>query len=107
MRHRPRSPTSLRPRSPKRQSRSRTGRQGRGEGSQGCRTEAADAPHGPGSHAALKNGEAPEGLAIKGNADSGKYHTPDSHWYAQTVAEVWFDTVESAEAAGFTAAGAK
>ncbi len=69
--------------------------------------EAADAPHGPGSHAALENGEAPEGFTIKGNADSGKYHTPDSPWYAKTVAEVWFDTVESAEAAGFTAAGAK
>jgi small subunit ribosomal protein S2 len=69
--------------------------------------EAADAPHGAGSHAALENGEAPEGFTIKGNADSGKYHTPDSPWYAKTVAEVWFDTVESAEAAGFTAAGAK
>ena len=44
---------------------------------------------------------------IKGNAQSGKYHTPESPWYAKTVAEVWFDTVESAEAAGFTAAGAK
>jgi len=68
---------------------------------------AADAPHGPGSHAALESGEAPEGFTIKGNAQSGKYHTPESPWYAKTVAEVWFDSVESAEAAGFTAAGAK
>jgi len=67
----------------------------------------ADAPHGPGSHAALENGEAPKGFTIKGNAQSGKYHTPESPWYDKTVAEVWFDTVESAEAAGFTAAGAK
>ncbi len=68
---------------------------------------AAEAPHGPGSHAALENGEAPEGFTIKGNAGSGKYHTPESQWYAKTVAEVWFDTAESAEAAGFTAAGGK
>jgi small subunit ribosomal protein S2 len=67
----------------------------------------AEAAPAPGSHAALENGEAPEGFTIKGNAQSGKYHTPDSPWYAKTVAEVWFDTVESAEAAGFTAAGAK
>ncbi len=68
---------------------------------------ASDAPHGPGSHAALESGEAPDGFTIKGNAGSGKYHTPESPWYAKTVAEVWFDTVESAETAGFTAAGAK
>ncbi len=67
----------------------------------------ADAPHGPGSHAALENGEAPKGFTIKGNAQSGKYHTTESPWYDKTVAEVWFDTVESAEAAGFIAAGAK
>jgi small subunit ribosomal protein S2 len=67
---------------------------------------AAEGPRGPGSHAPLESGEAPEGFTIKG-ASSGKYHTPDSPWYAKTVAEVWFDTVESAEAAGFTAAGAK
>ena len=45
-----------------------------------------------------------------------KYHTPDSPWYeeagyrvtfssAQTVAEVWFDSATSAEAAGFVEAG--
>ncbi|MFZ0139542.1 MAG: 50S ribosomal protein L17, partial [Aeromicrobium sp.] len=52
-------------------------------------------------------GEAPKGFTIKGNAQSGKYHTTESPWYDKTVAEVWFDTVESAEAAGFIAAGAK
>jgi len=62
-------------------------------------------PYGPGSKAPLKSGNAPKGFEIKGNADSMKYHTPDSQWYEQTVAEVWFDTVESAEAAGFTAPG--
>jgi len=62
-------------------------------------------PYGPGSKAPLKSGNAPKGHTIKGNADSMLYHTEDSQWYEQTVAEVWFDTVESAEAAGFTPAG--
>ena len=62
-------------------------------------------PYGPGSKAPLKSGNAPKGFDIKGNVDSMKYHTADSQWYEQTVAEVWFDTVESAEAAGFTAPG--
>jgi len=48
---------------------------------------------------------APEGFPIKGNEDSKKYHTPDGQWFEQTVAEVWFDTEESAAAAGFTKAG--
>lgn len=34
-----------------------------------------------------------------------KYHVPSSRWYDATVAEVWFDTAESAEAAGFEPAG--
>jgi small subunit ribosomal protein S2 len=67
----------------------------------------ASAPFGAGSKAPLKSGKAPKGHAIKGNADSGLYHTEDSQWYEQTVAEVWFDTVENAEAAGFKAAGSK
>ena len=66
----------------------------------------ATAPFGPGSKAPLKSGNAPKGFPIKGNADSGKYHPEDGQWYEQTVAEVWFDTAESAEAAGFTRAGA-
>lgn len=59
-----------------------------------------------GSHAPMENvDEAPEGFPVKGNENSMKFHEPDSQWYAQTVAEVWFDSVESAEAAGFTRAG--
>jgi small subunit ribosomal protein S2 len=65
------------------------------------------APFGTGSKAPLKSGKAPKGHAIKGNADSGIYHTEDSQWYEQTVAEVWFDTVENAEAAGFKAPGSQ
>ena len=54
-----------------------------------------------GSHAALADGSQPAGFDIKGNADSMLYHVPGSSHYEQTVAEVWFDTAESAEAAGF------
>ena len=42
---------------------------------------------------------------IKGNQDSMKYHVPGSQWYDQTEAEVWFETVEEAEAAGYEPAG--
>lgn len=45
--------------------------------------------------------EPPAGFDIKGNEDSMKYHTPESRWYDQTIAEVWFDTTAAAEAAGF------
>ena len=30
-----------------------------------------------------------------------KFHEPTSPWYARTKAEVWFRSVEAAEAAGF------
>lgn len=49
--------------------------------------------------------EAPEGFDIKGNEDSMKFHTPESRWYEQTDAEVWFNSEEAAEVAGFTKAG--
>ncbi|HST81702.1 MAG TPA: 50S ribosomal protein L17 [Kineosporiaceae bacterium] len=68
--------------------------------------EAAAPVENPDSAAPLADGSAPEGFTIKGNADSNKYHGPDSQWYDQTVAEVWFRTEEAAEAAGFTKAGA-
>jgi large subunit ribosomal protein L17 len=59
-----------------------------------------------GSHVPLEDAsQAPEGFPIKGNEDSMKFHEPNGQWFEQTVAEVWFDTVESAEAAGFTRAG--
>ncbi len=65
----------------------------------------ATQPYGPGSKAALKSGNAPKGFSIKGDETSKTYHTEASESYEQTVAEVWFDTEESAEAAGFTRAG--
>jgi large subunit ribosomal protein L17 len=65
--------------------------------------ESTAAPYGEGSHGPLEDGSAPDGFPIKGNTDSMKYHTPESRWYDQTVAEVWFSTQEAAEAAGFEA----
>lgn len=44
----------------------------------------------------------PAGYDIKGN-QSGKYHTPESPYYGRTKAEVWFNSAEAAEAAGFIA----
>ena len=62
--------------------------------------------YGPDSAPASGDGSVPEGYSIKGNAGSKKYHGPDSQWYEQTVAEVWFKTEAAAEAAGFSKAGA-
>ena len=65
---------------------------------------AAEAPadgkdYGEGS---FRGAEAPsEDFTIKGNEDSMKYHTPESPWYGRTVAEVWFNSEEAAQAAGF------
>lgn len=58
-----------------------------------------------GAVAAVEGEEAPAGHAIKGNAESNKYHVPGSTWYDLTVAEYWFSTVEAAKAAGFEPAG--
>jgi small subunit ribosomal protein S2 len=65
--------------------------------------QAAEAPAG--SHPALEDGSQPDGFPIKGNAQSMKFHQPGGRWYEQTVAEIWFDTPESAQAAGFAEAG--
>jgi large subunit ribosomal protein L4 len=59
-------------------------------------------PYGSGSYAALAGDVQPEGFAIKGNANSMLYHTPDSPFYDRTNAEVWFATEADAEAAGFS-----
>jgi len=66
---------------------------------------AEELPYGPGSAAPLVDGSEPAGFPIKGNADSMKYHTPDSQWYEQTIPEVWFATAADAERAGFSAPG--
>ena len=54
-----------------------------------------------GGHAPLDDGGQPEGYEIKGNADSMLYHLPGTPFYDRTIAEVWFDTAENAEAAGY------
>jgi|HigsolmetaAR201D_1030396.scaffolds.fasta_scaffold03698_7 large subunit ribosomal protein L22 len=47
------------------------------------------------------DGSIPEGYPIKGNRASMKYHVPGSRYYDVTIAELFFDTPEHAEAAGF------
>jgi large subunit ribosomal protein L22 len=59
----------------------------------------------PGSMLPDAEGNGPDTHPIKGNADSMLYHAPDSRYYAVTKAEVWFDTEENAEAAGFSKPG--
>lgn len=69
--------------------------------------EAAAVEVPEGAVAANEDGSSPdEAYTIKGNLNSMKYHEPDGQWFEQTVAEVWFQTAEAAEAAGFTKAGA-
>jgi large subunit ribosomal protein L22 len=61
-----------------------------------------------GAVAPPEDGSIPEGYPIKGNANSMKYHEPGGRYYDITIAEMFFDTVENAEAAGYEApAGAK
>ena len=48
--------------------------------------------------------EPPEGFSIKGNERSMKYHVPESSGYNRTVAEVWFNSEEAAQQAGFVRA---
>jgi uncharacterized protein with LGFP repeats len=65
--------------------------------------EEAAAP--PAIHLPLDDpNEAPEGYPIKGSMRSGKYHTPGSSGYDDTVAEIWFATEQLAQANGFTRA---
>ncbi|MDF2093297.1 50S ribosomal protein L17 [Knoellia sp. 3-2P3] len=69
-------------------------------------TEAAAVEIPEGAVAANEDGSSPdEAYTVKGNMNSMKYHEPDGQWFEQTVAEVWFQSAEAAEAAGFTKAG--
>ncbi len=63
--------------------------------------ENTDEGYGEGSYV----GETPpEGFTIKGNERSKKYHLAGSGGYDRTIAEVWFNSEEAAEKAGFTRA---
>ena len=69
--------------------------------------EPADVPELPeGAVAAPEDGSVPAGHEIKGNANSMKYHVPGGRYYDITIAEVFFDTAEHAEAAGYEAPAA-
>ena len=48
--------------------------------------------------------EPPEGYVIKGNGRSMKYHMPEASGYSRTNAEVWFNSEEAAQRAGFVRA---
>jgi large subunit ribosomal protein L22 len=68
--------------------------------------EAVELPEG--AVVAPEDGSIPEGYPIKGNTNSMKYHEPGSRYYDVTIAELFFDTPEHAEAAGYEApAGTK
>jgi len=56
-----------------------------------------------GAVAPPEDGSIPEGYPIKGNANSMLYHQPGGRYYEVTIAEVFFDTPEHAEAAGYSA----
>ena len=69
-------------------------------------TPAAPAPgdpfrYGEGSYIGA---EPPEGYVIKGNERSMKYHVPTALGYERTVTDIWFNSPEAAERAGFTRA---
>ncbi|MGI5951973.1 MAG: hypothetical protein ACOX61_09055 [Brooklawnia sp.] len=59
------------------------------------------AAHGEGAYVGA---EPPEGFVIKGNERSMKYHTADSAGYERTIADVWFNSEQAAQDAGFTRA---
>ena len=61
----------------------------------------APSPYGAGS---FVGAEPPEGFLIKGNERSMKYHVPGNGGYERTIADVWFDDEEAAQAAGFSKA---
>lgn len=54
--------------------------------------------------AGYRGANPPEGYTIKGNERSMKFHVPGGAGYSRTNADVWFKTIEEAEAAGFTKA---
>ena len=63
--------------------------------------EVAELPAG--AVVAPEDGSVPEGYPIKGNTNSMKYHEPGTRYYDITIAELFFDTTENAEAAGYEA----
>jgi large subunit ribosomal protein L22 len=64
---------------------------------------AEDVEFPEGAVLAPEDGSIPDGYPIKGNQNSMKYHVPGGRYYDVTIAEVFFDTPEHAEAAGYEA----
>lgn len=60
--------------------------------------EERESPYGEGSYVGPNP---PEGFDIKGNERSMKYHVAEAAGYARTTADVWFNSEEAAQAAGF------
>jgi large subunit ribosomal protein L4 len=60
-------------------------------------------PYGPGSKAPLASGNAPKGHEVKAVEADKTFVAPGAAAYDDTEATVWFDSAETAEAAGFTA----
>lgn len=75
-------------------------RAGSGDSTDGVPEVVEEAPYGAGS-LRVSGAGTPTGYTVKGNEDSMLYHTTESPSYVQTVAEIWFLDVASAEAAGF------
>lgn len=69
--------------------------------SEGDAAPFAGSPYGDGSWI----GDGPyEGYTIKGNERSMKYHVEGNPGYERTIADVWFNSEEAAQRAGFTKA---
>jgi len=71
------------------------------KGGKGDASPLAESPYGEGSYVGA---EPPEGFDIKGNERSMKYHLQSSGGYERTITDVWFNSAEAAESAGFVRA---
>ena len=56
---------------------------------------------------AHSDGECPEAFPITGNANSYRYHIPDSPYYYRTKAELCFATEEAARKNGYFSSRAR
>lgn len=63
--------------------------------------DADESEYGEGAYV---GSEPPEGYSIKGNERSMKYHVPEAAGYDRTNADVWFNSEQAAQNAGFTRA---
>jgi hypothetical protein len=64
-------------------------------------TDGAELRHDEGYVETLPTGAGPHGWTVKGNADSMLFYTADAPGYLRAAADVWFESEETATAAGF------